>query len=206
MVVNFFPAPGEFPGIYRVLYVNKAGQDCIADQNNIALLKRWFLDIHHVIDLKNSKSIKSHVKKESRRQPILRFRYPVIWCNNITELPYERLKIFWKFYTKVYTTSYDLADVHQAEQWEIVRSFGRLDSLNEEIRRLNQENNELRTQIETGITRVSVELVADIHQGDPITQYMNEKEIRKKKSAAAAEKEAAAKKKDEEVKDNENKE
>jgi len=212
MVCTLYPAPGEFPEQYRVLYINRHGKACIADQNNRALFKRWFFDIHHTIDLPNAKSIKDKVIRTTSKHPILRFRYKRLWCNHIDELPVQHKKA-WIFNLKVYTTKYDLADVHQAEQWEVVRSFERLDTLNEEIRLLNQENMELRTQIETGITRTSVELMQDIHQGDPITQYLNEKERRKKDAAAQEElkrKEAEAKeeqkKRDQELKENERKE
>jgi len=200
MIVNFAAAAGEDIGHYRVIY--QVGDiDCIADQNNRALLKRWIFGIHHKIVWKDARPVRRREYRESRRHPILRLRYKKLWLNGITELPPEYRvlwqpklgdRILWTWRTKVYTTSYTLAEANQAEQREVIQTFSRLDTLNEEIRRLNYECEDLRRQLEIGITNGAVMLAADIKRGNPVTGYLAEKKRR-----AAEEKKAAEKEKEE---------
>jgi len=185
MICNFVAEARYDPGEYTVLYELKDGTTCIADQNNRALIKRWFFDIHHRIELRGgAKTIRGKTIVERRKYPILRFKHKKLWLNENLPLPPE-IRTFFKYIKlKVPTTAWMLADVNQAEQWEVVKSFDRLKTLNEEIRRLNEEINRLNTEIEIGITRSAVELSTDIKKGHPVTRYLD---IKRKRDEAEAE-------------------
>jgi hypothetical protein len=213
MVCMFIAEARYDPGVYTVIYELKDGTNCIADQNNRALIKRWFFGIHHKIELRGgARSIRGKSIRERRRYPILRFKHKKLWLNANIELPPEYRKIIWKIRFKVHTTAWTLADANQAEQWEVVQSFDRLDTLNEEIRRLNVEIDRLYTQIETGITRSAVELSTDIKRGHPVTRYLDlkhkkeEEEAERKRIEEEQRKAAEERKKAQEAENNETKE
>jgi len=181
-------------GCYTVLYELKDGTPCIMDQTNRALLKKWIFGIHHKIDLRNgARTLRGRDVKERRKYPILRFKHKKIWLNENEELPPE-IRKFLFINMKVRTNAWALADVNQAEQWEVVKSFERLDSLNLEIRRLNTEIDRLNTEIETGITRSAVELSTDMKRGHPVTRYLTTKKKREEEEAELKRKEEEARK------------
>lgn len=204
MVCTFFAKIRGDDGRYTVLYEHK-GTDCIADQNNWALLKRWIWGIHHKVDLAHTgaKSLRGKTMTERRRRPILKFKDKKLWLNSIDHLEPE-IRILWSpklfgrtlftLKAKVFTTVYNLADANQAEQWEVVLAFDRMNALNDEISRLNYECEDLKKKLEIGITNGAVMLAADIKRGNPITRYLAERKKR------AAEEEAEKKRIEEERK------
>lgn len=135
MVQYISPRIGYTYRIPMAVYEHK-GRQCIADQNNRALVKRVLFGIHHEID--SEVWLEPNWTDDAKYRLFPPFRRRMINIESM-ETTSERVPIWWRLKVKRYTTHIRVAYGSQATAAELVHSMNVLDRLRAKVDSLEAE-------------------------------------------------------------------
>ena len=135
MVQYISPRIGYTYRIPMAVYEHK-GRQCIADQNNRALVKRVLFGIHHEID--SEVWLEPNWTDDAKYRLFPPFRRRMINIESM-EITSERVPIWWRLKVKRYTTHIRVAYGSQATAAELVHSMNVLDRLRAKVDSLEAE-------------------------------------------------------------------
>lgn len=135
MVQYISPRIGYTYRIPMAVYEHK-GRQCIADQNNRALLKRVLFGIHHEID--SEVFLEPNWTDDAKYRLFPPFRRRMVNIESM-ETTSERVPIWWRLKVKRYTTHIRIAYGSQATAAELVHSMNVLDRLRAKVDSLEAE-------------------------------------------------------------------
>jgi len=135
MIQYISPRIGYTYRIPMAVYEHK-GRQCIADQNNRALVKRVLFGIHHEID--SEVWLEPNWTDDAKYRLFPPFRRRMINIESM-ETTSERVPIWWRLKVKRYTTHIRVAYGSQATAAELVHSMNVLDRLRAKVDSLEAE-------------------------------------------------------------------
>jgi len=135
MIQYISPRIGYTYRIPMAVYEHK-GRQCIADQNNRALVKRVLFGIHHEID--SEVWLEPNWTDDAKYRLFPPFRRRMINIESM-EITSERVPIWWRLKVKRYTTHIRVAYGSQATAAELVHSMNVLDRLRAKVDSLEAE-------------------------------------------------------------------
>ncbi len=135
MIQYISPRIGYTYRIPMAVYEHK-GRQCIADQNNRALVKRVLFGIHHEID--SEVWLEPNWTDDAKYRLFPPFRRRMVNIESM-ETTSERVPIWWRLKVKRYTTHIRVAYGSQATAAELVHSMNVLDRLRAKVDSLEAE-------------------------------------------------------------------
>jgi len=154
MIQYISPRIGYTYRIPMAVYEHK-GRQCIADQNNRALVKRVLFGIHHEID--SEVWLEPNWTDDAKYRLFPPFRRRMINIESM-EITSERVPIWWRLKVKRYTTHIRVAYGSQATAAELVHSMNVLDRLRAKVDSLEAE----RIRLEEEAPRRVVEALSNL--------------------------------------------
>ena len=154
MIQYISPRIGYTYRIPMAVYEHK-GRQCIADQNNRALVKRVLFGIHHEID--SEVWLEPNWTDDAKYRLFPPFRRRMINIESM-ETTSERVPIWWRLKVKRYTTHIRVAYGSQATAAELVHSMNVLDRLRAKVDSLEAE----RIRLEEEAPRRVVEALSNL--------------------------------------------
>jgi hypothetical protein len=154
MVQYISPRIGYTYRIPMAVYEHK-GRQCIADQNNRALVKRVLFGIHHEID--SEVWLEPNWTDDAKYRLFPPFRRRMVNIESM-ETTSERVPIWWRLKVKRYTTHIRVAYGSQATAAELVHSMNVLDRLRAKVDSLEAE----RIRLEEEAPRRVVEALSNL--------------------------------------------
>lgn len=155
MVQYISPRIGYTYRIPMAVYEHK-GRQCIADQNNRALLKRVLFGIHHEID--SEVFLEPNWTDDAKYRLFPPFRRRMVNIESM-ETTSASVPLWWKFRAKKYTTRIEVAYGSQATAAELVTGIGALERLRSRANALEAENAHLETDAPRNVASALVALM-----------------------------------------------
>jgi hypothetical protein len=159
---------------YRVPVViyEHEGRQCIADQNNRALVKRVLFGIHHEID--SDTFLEPNWTDDAKYRLFPAFRRRMVNIESM-ETTSASVPLWWKFRAKKYTTKIEVAYGSQATAAELVTGIGVLERLRSRANALEAENAHLETDAPRNVASALVALMRPSYEQttlDRIEEFM----------------------------------